>query len=113
MWEVWSREEDVSVPDLTEILFQKYGKEHKPSTMRTFLGRLIEKKYISTYRIGRYSYVHAEVTERQYRGMLAQREVKQWYGGSLFEFVSCFREAGEISEEEGKRLKELINELED
>ncbi len=113
MREVWSRKEELTVPDLTDVIYKKYGKEHKPSTMRTFLGRLMEKGYISTYRIGRYSYVHAEVTERQYKEMLAQRQVQEWFGGSLYEFVSCFEETNEIPEEERMRLKEWIHEMDD
>ena len=113
MREVWSKKEDIAVPDLTDIIYKKYGKEHKPSTMRTFLGRLMEKDYISTYRVGRYSYVHAEITEQQYKEMLAQRQVQQWFGGSLYEFVSCFGEIQAIPEEERKRLKEWIDGMDD
>jgi predicted transcriptional regulator len=113
MREVWSKKEDIAVPDLTDIIYKKYGKEHKPSTMRTFLGRLMEKDYISTYRVGRYSYVHAEITEQQYKEMLAQRQVQQWFGGSLYEFVSCFGETQEIPEEERKQLKEWIDGMDD
>ena len=47
MREVWSKKEDIAVPDLTDIIYKKYGKEHKPSTMRTFLGRLMEKEYLT------------------------------------------------------------------
>ena len=113
MREVWSKKEDIAVPDLTDIIYKKYGKEHKPSTMRTFLGRLMEKDYISTYRVGRYSYVHAEITEQQYKEMLAQRQVQQWFGGSLYEFVSCFGKIQAIPEEERKRLKEWIDGMDD
>ena len=111
MREVWSNGEDIAVLDIVDRIDQKYGKKHKPSTMRTFLGRLTEKGYISTYRTGRYSYVHALVTEQQYKEMLASKQVKEWFGGSLTEFVSCFRKNQNISEEEANRLREYINEL--
>lgn len=113
MREVWSVDEDLQIGELTERILEKYGKEHKPSTMRTFLARLLEKKYITTYRIGRYSFVHAEISEEEYKEMLATKQVNLWHHGSLADFFCAFKNAEKISKEEAQKIRELIDGMEE
>ena len=64
---LWTASED---PDLNELMRRtdaEFGKPWKLQTIATFMKRLENKKYVSIYRIGRYSHYHAEVKIEDYK----------------------------------------------
>ena len=108
---LWEKGEDMTVLDLTEEIIRQYGKEHKRTTIGTFLQRLIEKEYVTMYRVGRYAYVHVITSETEYKEMLAEREVSGWFRGELADFVACFNRAKGISKEDEKKIREILDGL--
>ena len=86
----------------------------KKTTLGTFIQRLIEKNYITSYRVGRRSFVHVEVTEEDYKEMLSEKQVNKWHHGSISDFVLCFSRSAEgISPEEAERIQAILNGLDD
>ncbi|MCI8513755.1 MAG: BlaI/MecI/CopY family transcriptional regulator [Lachnospiraceae bacterium] len=110
---LWERNEDLQTLDLQKRIVDEYGKEHKRTTLGTFVDRLIQKGYVSTYRIGRYSYIRAEVTEEEYKEMIAEKEVDAWYRGGIADFVACFVKGHGISKEDARKIQEILDDLGD
>lgn len=76
---VWDHGEDISVQELIAAIKVKYGVEYARTTVVTFLGRMNEKGYISTWRRGRNSYVHALVSLEEYRKNLIKEVYEFWF----------------------------------
>jgi len=110
---IWKAEGDISIPDLTEVLRTEYGKDYARTTVVTFLLRLSNKRFVSTYRKGRLSYAHAEVTENEYKTKLAAREADFWFQGMLSNFVAAFCKERKLEKEDADRIREIINGLDD
>lgn len=110
---IWSQEEDISIPDLTEMLRERFQKDYKRTTVVTFLLRLSDKGFVSTYRKGRLSYAHAEKTEAEYKAKLANRELDFWFNGMASNYISALCSEKKVSKEDVARLKEIISGLED
>ncbi len=76
---IWDHGEDISVHELTASIKSKYGIEYARTTVVTFLGRMNEKGYISTWRRGRTSYIHALVSLEEYRRELLSEVYEFWF----------------------------------
>lgn len=88
---VWDYEEDLSVPDLIEAINERYGKDYARTTVVTFLLKLSEKGFARTYRRGKLSYVCKMVSKEDYRKILTQNLVNDWYGGDVQEMMKDAR----------------------
>lgn len=110
---LWEKDEDVQAFDLIRYISERYGKEHKRTTLASFLNSLIHKGYVTTYRSGRYTYIRAIVTEDEYKEMIAAKQVQDLYPGGILDFVACFERSEGISQEERARLREFLDELDD
>ena len=77
---LWSSEEDLDLMTVTDNAKERFGKDWKLQTVATFMTRLEKKKYISVYRIGRYSHYHPVVSIDEYR-----KEKMEEVCGILFE----------------------------
>ena len=108
---LWDYSEDLSVADLTEEIWQRYEHDNKRSTMATFLQRLIDKGYVRTYRIRKFSYVHAEITRQRYKEMVAENQVFRLYDGKLIDLCACFCQGHGLTKEEICELKDFFNHL--
>ena len=64
---LWSSEEDLDLMRVQDKVKERFGKEWKLQTVATFMTRMEKKKYISIYRIGRYSHYHPVVSIDEYR----------------------------------------------
>lgn len=76
---IWNDEEDLDLHQVTDITNAKFGKDWKIQTVSTFLTRLEKKKYISIYRIGRYSHYHAEVKRDVYRKIVLEEVAERLF----------------------------------
>ena len=64
---VWDAEE---TPDLSAVMNRvnsRFGHGWKPQTVSTFLGRLVKKGFLETYRKGRYTYYLPRVSKESYK----------------------------------------------
>ncbi|MBS7007459.1 BlaI/MecI/CopY family transcriptional regulator [Anaerostipes sp.] len=107
---VWNYGED-EIPFLTliEELRENYNKDYKRTTVRTFLFDLEEKGYVKVERRGKFSYVIPLVQKEDYRKAQAEAMLDIWFDGSAGSLISALSES--LSEEEAKRLNQLLDEL--
>ncbi len=61
---IWDYGKDMPLQQLIENLKQDYGKDYKRTTIRTFVLHLEEKGYVTTYQIGKYSYINYLIESR-------------------------------------------------
>lgn len=64
---IWSSEKELDLAGTMSRANARFKKEWKPQTVSTFLARLVKKGYLSSKRIGRYTYYHPEITKEEYR----------------------------------------------
>lgn len=53
---VWDIGDGARLSRIMTLANDKYGKEWKPQTVSTFLGKLVRKGFVEQYRDGRYFY---------------------------------------------------------
>ncbi|MCC8080783.1 MAG: BlaI/MecI/CopY family transcriptional regulator [Lachnospiraceae bacterium] len=108
---VWDAEGDISVQKLIVEIRERYGKDYARTTVVTFVKKLMDKGYVSTYRVGRASFVHAERDEYQYKQRLMSEATDFWFEGkpsALLAAVCCGRN---VPKEEFLEMRKLLDEL--
>lgn len=107
---VWDSPEDISIPELIEVLRTKFGKDYARTTVVTFLQRLASKGFVTTYRKGRISFAHALREEEDYKKKMMKEKADFWYKGSPSDLLASLLGAqGSVSKEEIAQLKEIID----
>lgn len=106
---IWDAKEDIAVQELIRELAIRFDKNYARTTVVTFLSKMAEKGYVSTYRIGKASYVHAEKSEDEYKSRLLKEQTNFWFGGKPSRLVAALCESQEMPEDEIKKIKELLD----
>ena len=84
---IWDYGKDMPLQQLIENLKQDYGKDYKRTTIRTFVLHLEEKGYVTTYQIGKYSYINYLIEEQDYKEQELEKTKNFWYKESGFDLV--------------------------
>ena len=108
---VWDAGKDISVQELITQLRERYNKDYARTTVVTFLGKISEKGYITTYRKGKNSYIHAEKDEDWYKKKKLNEETRFWYEDDPVQLISALCESRKITGDEITRMRKLLNEL--
>ena len=109
---IWDYGKDMPLQRLIENLKQDYGKDYKRTTIRTFVLHLEEKGYVTTYQIGKYSYTNYLIEEQDYKEQELEKTKNFWYKESGFELVKTLYK-GKLNEGKLKKLKKLLEEIDD
>ena len=88
---VWDSRKDVSLVEIMAIVHEKYGREWKRQTVSTFLLHLIQKNYLSSYRVGRVFYYHQLVPMEDYKRVVTREFVDFWYDGSVEDLAAAVK----------------------
>ncbi len=107
---IWDADGDIAVQDLIVRMRESYEKEYARTTMVTFLKKLADKGFVSTYRIGRASFAHAEKEEDRYKQLLMLEEMNFWFGGKLSALIQAICAVQEFPEAEIQRTMDLLTE---
>ena len=99
---IWDQKGDISVPELIDLIQERYKRDYKRTTVVTFLTRLNGKGFISSRRAGRISYIHAK---------LSAREVNFWFDGKPAEFIAALSNNQSLSKEDIKQIRGLLDEM--
>ena len=83
---VWQHGGDIAEMKLKPYMRTKKDNEYARTTLATFLMKLREKGYISKYKKGRNSFVHAEVTVEEYLHSEMGIMLKQFCQGDREQF---------------------------
>jgi len=110
---IWDHGEDITITDLVDLVSTRYDKEYKRTTVATFLIRLSDKRFISTYRVGRLSYVHVEKTLEEYSEMVAKRDTEFWFQGRASAYFAALCKGRKLDEDDIKRMRELLDKLDE
>ena len=110
---IWDAGEDLPVSEILDRVREKYGKDYAYPTVSTFLTHLKEKGYVSCYKKSHAFQYHPLVAEQEYRKLQMEEYQKYCFDGSAYQFVSTFLENQKLSDEDVKKLKELLDEYTD
>lgn len=109
---IWDYGKDMPLQQLIENLKQDYGKDYKRTTISTFVLHLEEKGYVTTYQIGKYSYINYLIEEQDYKEQELEKTKNFWYKESGFDLVKTLYK-GKLNEGKLKKLKKLLEEIDD
>ena len=108
---IWRAGEDISIQDLIVRLREQANLDYARTTVCTFLGKMADKGYISTYRKGKNSYIHAEKKEDWYREKKVNEETDFWFDGKPSQLMSALFSSREISGDEIEKMRKMLDEL--
>jgi BlaI family penicillinase repressor len=105
---VWRRS-----PLSAEEIFAEVGESQgwALQTLKTLLGRLVEKKALASTKDGRRFLYHPLIAREDYVANESQNLVDRLFGGRLAPLVAHFSEREALSPDDIKELKQLIRSL--
>lgn len=108
---IWDSEEDLSTPEIIDLLKIRYEKDYARTTVVTFIQRLADKGYVNTYKKGRVSYVHSLKSQSQYQEKFIQKAQEFWFDGDAGFLFSTLCKVKKLSKKEVDDIQRMINEL--
>ncbi len=110
---VWDAKEDISTPEIMDELRIRFQKDYARTTVVTFLQRLAEKGFVTTYRKGRSSYVHALRDEKSYMDKFLREAEDFWFQGNTSKFIAALCNTKKLSQKEIEEIRETLDGLDD
>ena len=110
---IWEMGDETPLRQLLIDINQRYDKDWKRTTIRTYLTQLQEKGLIELHTKGKYSYINALVSEDGYRENLTEKLVDEWYDGSTLDLVANLYKDEKLTEEDKQKLRRMLDELDD
>lgn len=105
---LWRAEEKMTSAEVIERLSTQ--SEWKPSTVWTFLGRLVDKGFIYAEKAEkRGCYYIPAMTREQYRQAQTKQFLQTIHGGSVKSFFAALSGGGEFSEADLNELKSWLS----
>lgn len=108
---IWDAGQDISIPDLIELLRTDYGKDYARTTVVTFLLKLSDKGFVRTYRKGKLSYAHAMKSEADYRTKLLNEETDYWFDGNVSNLFSALCSSRRLTKDEIGEIRSLLDDI--
>lgn len=105
---VWDIGDGARLSRIMTLANDKYGKEWKPQTVSTFLGKLVRKGFVEQYRDGRYFYYRILIDKHTYRTQMIRNDVEFWDDDSLEMYISELFDKKTFTAKERKQLKSLV-----
>ncbi len=101
----------LSVKEICKIIKEQDGTEWNIRTVSTFLVRLEEKKLVNHEKMGITNYYYPITEGDAYKMKASKNFLKSYYDGSLTSMLSAFTDSGELSQEDVKELRHIIDKL--
>lgn len=108
---IWSVPEPMSLQEITEQVNRLHHKKWKTQTVSTFLRKIVAKGYLRMERRGRYFLYYPLVTEDAYGKQEIAKCVDFWSNGKADRFLTALTQIRELTDEEKKNIKNLLDEL--
>ena len=99
---IWDYGEEIPFLQIGKELKERYSKEYKRTSIRTYLFRLEDKR-------GRNAYVYPIISEKEYRKEKAEDILDNWFDGSAKELFTALSE--KIPKSEKERLKGVLDDM--
>ena len=106
---IWDYGEEIPFLQIGKELKERYGKEYKRTSIRTYLFRLEDKEYLKVDKRGRNAYVYPIISEKEYRKEKAEDILDNWFDGSAKELFTALSE--KIPKSEKERLKGVLDDM--
>lgn len=105
---IWDAGEPVTCQEIMEKMRKEYGLDYQDTTVYTYLKKLRQKGFISSYRRG-VIFFEAVRSEEEYRDEQLEKTKQLWFKGSDKEMQFAIIEAGPFSPEEKEEIKAEID----
>ena len=102
---IWDYGEEIPFLQIGKELKERYSKEYKRTSIRTYLFRLEDKEYLKVDKRGRNAYVYPIISEKEYR----KEKLDNWFDGSAKELFTALSE--KIPKSEKERLKGVLDDM--
>jgi BlaI family penicillinase repressor len=111
-WDVMNVIWDKQSASANEIVFeiQQY-KEISEKTIRTLITRLYKKEILTRHKADRIYYYSSNVKEDNIKLKTAKNFLNKLYGGDMKNLVLNFAQHEELSAEEIKELRDILNDI--
>ncbi len=110
---LWESGEDLTVYEITERLREHYGKDYANNAVATFMKNLLNRGLVSRYKKHHSHQWHPEINMDAYRDQKLHSFRKQWYRGSGVGMLASLVETSDLTKEDVKKMKELLDEYMD
>ncbi|WMI79885.1 BlaI/MecI/CopY family transcriptional regulator [Anaerotignum sp. MB30-C6] len=101
----------MTVKEVCKIIKEKDGIEWNVRTVSTFLVRLEEKKLVEHEKIGITNHYYPIVEGEAYKMKASKNFLKSYFNGSFTNMLSAFTDSGELTKEDVKELRDIIDKL--
>lgn len=102
---IWQLTPPVTSSMLMELLNKEKGKTWKLQTVHTLLGRLVERGFLKTEKLGKERFFEPLIGRDEYLQYETQNFVKQYYGGSRLNLINTLYQGEELN---GGEIDELV-----
>lgn len=107
---IWDYGKEMPFLQMGDELREKFGKDYKRTSIRTYLFRLEDKGYIKVEKRGRKAYINALMNEEAYKEEKASDMLDEWFDGSAEELFSALSK--KIPRQDQERLKDMLDDME-
>lgn len=104
LWEEGAK----SFVEIMTFLKEEKGKEWKKQTVNTFIKRLSDKGLVTADETDRNRVYHAAVTNAEYEKGKAEKLLHDFYGGSVYSFLSALTGGRGIDKKFADDLRTLV-----
>lgn len=108
---IWETDHDMALPEIMNMVNNRYHKEWKPQTVSTFLTRLVKKDFLNMYRQGRSFLYHPLVGEQVYGEGQITKCADLWCNNDADLYLSALNKQRKLKKEEIDRIRALIDQL--
>lgn len=105
---IWNAENGLNFQQILDIMNNKYDKQWRPQTLRTFLTGLQKAELIEARGSRKSQLYYPLRTRDEYLHRCTRRLVERSYGNSLRSFLSAFAGGQPLDEEDIQSLRDLI-----
>lgn len=105
---IWDAKEDIALQNLIRELAERYDKNYARTTVVTFVHKIADKGFVTTYRKGKAAYIHPEVSLASYRNDLLTQQTNFWFDGQPSKMLEAWCANNTLTDAEAEKIKELL-----
>ena len=106
---LWDYGKEMPFLQMGDELRDKFHKDYKRTSIRTYLFRLEDKGYIKVEKRGRKAYITTLIKEEDYKEEKAANMLDEWFDGSARELFSALSK--KIPSKDQEKLKDMLDEM--
>ena len=108
---IWKSNEPFSLQDITERVNRIYERDWKCQTVSVFLGRIVQKGFLTSKRQGRLFFYYPTIAEEEYEKDEIAKCVDFWSNGRADVFLAGLTRARNLTDTEKRELRSLLDAL--